>query len=209
MNSKIACCVCALTLSLSAKTVTVSEGTNIAATVSPDQKTIVMDLQGTLFALPFSGGAAKRIIDPMMEPARPDFSPKGGLIAFQAYKGGTFHIWTMKPDGSDLAQLTGAEGEDEAPAWSPDGSKIAFASNRDGGTSLIYLMNADGSGVERLSTGANAERDPAWSPDGRFVVFARSDSNSVLVIVDVSTREVVSTMSQARTEWSYPAWRKP
>ena len=180
---------------------------------SPDGSLIVFassrDGGVDLYTQPVGGGDLKRLTEDAAEDNQPSWSAITNRIAFASARGGTHDIWTMKPDGSDLAQLTGAEGQDEAPAWSPDGSKIAFASNRDGGTSFIYLMNADGSGVERLSTGANAERDPAWSPDGRFVVFARSDSNSVLVIVDVSTREVVNTMSQARTEWSYPAWRKP
>ena len=62
------------------KAITLTEGTNIAATVSPDQKTIVMDLQGSLWSIPFEGGTAKQLTDPMMEPARPDYSPKGGLL---------------------------------------------------------------------------------------------------------------------------------
>jgi len=180
---------------------------------SPDGSLIVFassrDGGVDLYTQPVGGGDLKRLTEDAAEDNQPSWSAIANRIAFASARGGTHDIWTMKPDGTDLAQLTGAEGQDEAPAWSPDGSKIAFASNRDGGTSLIYLMNADGSGVERLSTGANAERDPAWSPDGRFVAFSMSDSNSVLVIVDVSTREVVNTMSQARTEWSYPAWRKP
>ena len=84
------------------QTVKLTDGTNIAATVSPDQKTIIMDLQGSLWTIPFQGGTAKQLTDPLLEPARPDYSPKGGMVAFEAYKGGTFHIWTMKPDGSGL-----------------------------------------------------------------------------------------------------------
>src|ERR1700759_653457 len=113
----------------SKQVVTLTEGTNIAATVSPDQKTIVMDLQGSLWSIPFEGGTAKQLTDPMMEPARPDYSPKGGLIAFQAYKGGTFHIWTINPDGTDLRQRTTGHGDDREPRFSPDGSKIAFGSD--------------------------------------------------------------------------------
>ena len=111
-------------------TVTLTEGTNIAATVSPDRKTIVMDLQSALWSLPIGGGGAKRLTDPLLEPARPSYSPKGGLIAFQAYKGGTFHIWTIQPDGTGLKQRTEGHGDDREPAISPDGAKIACASDR-------------------------------------------------------------------------------
>ena len=110
--------------------VTVHEGTNIAVTAAPDQSALIMDLQGSLWSLPFRGGAAKQITDPLLEPARPDYSPKGGLIAFEAYKGGTFHIWTMKPDGSGLHQVTDGHGDDREPRFSPDGAKIAFSSDR-------------------------------------------------------------------------------
>src|SRR5271169_6808284 len=101
------------------KTVTVSEGTNVNVTLSPDKKTIVMDLQEALWSLPVGGGAAKRLTDPFLEPARPDWSPKGDLIAFQSFKSGTFHIGVMKPDGSGVRQLTDGHGDDREPRFSP------------------------------------------------------------------------------------------
>src|SRR5579863_6080043 len=85
--------VCGATPTIATKSVTVTEGTNIAATVSPNHDTIIIDLQGSLWSIPFKGGTAKLLTDPLLEPARPNYSPKGDLIAFQAYKGGTFHIW--------------------------------------------------------------------------------------------------------------------
>ena len=106
------------------KIVTVSEGTNISLTLSPDRKTIIMDLQETLWSLPAAGGVAKRLTDPFLEPARPDWSPKGGLVAFQSFKGGTFHIWVMKPDGSGARQITEGHGDDREPLFSPDGTKM-------------------------------------------------------------------------------------
>src|SRR5579871_2063728 len=88
------------------RTVTVTEGTNVNITISPDRKTIIMDLQEALWSLPVAGGTAKRLTDPFLEPARPDWSPKGDLVAFQSFQGGTFHIWLMKPDGTGVRQLT-------------------------------------------------------------------------------------------------------
>src|SRR5262249_28041107 len=94
------------------RSVTVTEGTNVNLTLSPDRKTIIIDLQEALWSLPISGGAARRLTDPFLEPARPDWSPKGDLVAFQSFKGGTFHIWLMKPDGSGIRQLTDGHGDD-------------------------------------------------------------------------------------------------
>jgi Tol biopolymer transport system component len=114
------------------KIVKVSEGTNISVALSPDRSTMVMDLQECLWSVPMKGGQAKRLTDPLLEPARPDWSPKGNEIAFESYKGGTFHIWMMKPDGTGIEQLTFGHGDDREPRFSPDGAKVAFSSDRAG-----------------------------------------------------------------------------
>ena len=74
------------------KTITISEGTNVFVTVSPDHKTIIADLQGLLYSVPIGGGVAKQITTPYQEASHPDWSAKGDLIAIQSYAGGTFHI---------------------------------------------------------------------------------------------------------------------
>src|SRR5260221_5895456 len=87
-------------------TVTLTEGPNIAATVSPDHTQLIVDLQGALWSLPITGGTATRLTDEFLEPARPAWSMPGDSVAFQAYRGGTFHIWTMNPDGMSVRRLT-------------------------------------------------------------------------------------------------------
>ena len=63
---------------------------------------------------------------------------------------------------------------DLRPAWSPDGSKIVFSSNRDGdGYDRIYVMTADGSGVNRLTNDSARDSDPNWSADGSKLAFTR------------------------------------
>jgi TolB protein len=79
----------------------------------------------------------------------------------------------MKADGSDVRRLTEDEGDDTAPTWSPDGSRIAFASTR-GGDSDIYVMAADGSGVTRLTSSPANDGEPAWSPEGNRILFTSS-----------------------------------
>jgi TolB protein len=60
-----------------------------------------------------------------------------------------------------------------SPAWSPDGTRIAFASTRDGNAE-IYVMDADGRNVKRLTNHPAIDQDPAWSPDGRRIAFTTS-----------------------------------
>jgi dipeptidyl aminopeptidase/acylaminoacyl peptidase len=67
-------------------------------------------------------------------------------IAFVSDSDGNGEINVMNADGSGLANLTNSPAFDSRPAWSPDGSRIAFVSGFD-----IYVMNADGSGLTRLT----------------------------------------------------------
>ena len=68
------------------------------------------------------------------------------------------------------------------PAWSPDGTKIAFVSDRDGDTE-IYVMNADGSHPTNLTNTSAEDRTPAWSPDGTKIAFVSSRDGSAGIYV--------------------------
>ncbi|MFP4466164.1 MAG: TolB family protein, partial [Candidatus Goldiibacteriota bacterium] len=69
--------------------------------------------------------------------------------------------YVMNADGSGQVRLTNDAASDMYPDWSPDGSKIAFTSDRDGNDE-IYVMNADGSGQVRLTNDAADDIYPAW-----------------------------------------------
>lgn len=155
-----------------AKTITVSEGTDMQVTASPDHKTILADIQGLIYSIPFAGGAGKQLTQPIQEASHPDWSPKGNLVAIQSYAGGTFHIWTMKPDGTDLKQVTSGHGDDREPRISPDGSTIVFASDRAfNGSYDIWTVQTDGSGLKQITSSAADEYEPNWSPDGKRIAF--------------------------------------
>jgi len=154
------------------KIITVNEGTDLAVAVSPDHKTIVMDLQGLLYSLPVAGGKAKQLTTPVQEASHPNWSPSGNLLGIQSYIGGTFHIWTMKPDGSGFKQITSGHGDDREPVFSPDGKTIAFASDRAfSGSYDIWTVDVATGALKRWTSAPADEYEPAWSPDGKEIAF--------------------------------------
>ena len=187
------------------KTITISEGTDVFITVSPDHKTIIADLQGLLFSVPIGGGVAKQITTPHQEASHPDWSAKGDLIAIQSYAGGTFHIWTMHPDGSGLKQITNGHGDDREPRISPDGTSIAFASDRAfKGNYDIWTVNISTGELKQI-TFAEADELAAWSPDGTKIAFVSGTgiNGKTVESIDLATRHqttLVSSLAEGRVE---------
>src|SRR5882762_8643689 len=85
---------------------TLHEGTNMAAALSPDGRTIAIDLLGTLWTIPAQGGTATAITDIFLDARQPSWSPDGRRIAFQAYRDSTWQIWTVNADGKELKPVT-------------------------------------------------------------------------------------------------------
>ena len=104
----------------------------------------------------------------------PLWSPRGDLIMFARLSGGTYDVYTIRPDGSDLKRLTNGSGNDAHMTWSPDGEHIAFASSRMGFKDEaaytdapqpygeIFVMRFDGTGVEQLTDNQWEDGAPGW-----------------------------------------------
>jgi Tol biopolymer transport system component len=154
------------------KTIVVTQGTNVQVTVSPDHKRLLANVQGLIYAIPFDGGTGKILTSPLQEMSNPDWSPKGSLVAVQSYMGGTFHIWTMHPDATALKQLTFGHGDDREPRISPDGTMIAFTSDRDfKGSYDIWTVEIATGKLKQITSSADDEYGPSWSPDGKGIAF--------------------------------------
>ncbi len=115
----------------------------------------------------------------------PSYSPDGLQVAFSTNRSKRPHIWISSVDGSNLRQLTlnlnpdptSFESAEIQPTWSPDGTRIAFASNVAGNLD-IWAVRPDGSSLARLTTDPADDMMPAWSPDGSQIAFASNRSGS-------------------------------
>ena len=145
------------------------DGTQIAYTTYRDGKYTldVMNADGTGHKILAQGigGICFRL----------SWSPDGRRIIFatgavNAEPFDTWEIYTVNTDGTGLVQLTDNTFEEMAPALSPDGTKIAFYSDREG-YSAIYVMQSDGSGVTRLTGNSLSCTIPQWSPDGTQIAY--------------------------------------
>ena len=96
-------------------------------------------------------------------------------IVFSNLAFDNFEIYVMDADGGNRENLSNHPVDDEDPDWSPDGTKIAFVSNRNDGVYQIYVMDADGSNQRRLTDGPREKREPDWSPDGGKIAFTVRD----------------------------------
>ncbi|MDE2796589.1 MAG: hypothetical protein OXL34_17375 [Gemmatimonadota bacterium] len=142
----------------------------------------------------------------------PAWSPDGTRIAFSSNHSdgnlgnpdGYSEIYVMDADGSDVERLTNHDEGSSSPAWSPDGTRIAFSSYRDG-YSEIYVMDADGSNVQRLTNHEWGSYSPAWSPDGTRIAFSYELDSPYheIYVMDAEGSNV-----ERLTDFSgrYPAW---
>ncbi len=186
-----------------------TQGTNIAAALSPDGRNVVFDLQGTLWKMPAAGGKAAAITDELGDARQPAWSPDSRRTAFQSYRDGNWHIWTVGADGSQLTQVTTGPFDDREPHWSPDGKRIVFSSDR-GGNYDIWAVELGTGKLEQLTRDPANDYQPAWSPDGQRIAFAseRSTGRGIWLIEQVGKpgKRSEKLFSQTKATPAAPSW---
>jgi Tol biopolymer transport system component len=104
------------------------------------------------------------------------FPGRNGLIAFHSQTDAGIQIFTVRPSGKGLQQITHLNGDAKFPDWSPDGRQIVFEHDTSDACANVAIMNADGGGLVEFSPDPNVcEGDPSFTPDGSRIVFDRFD----------------------------------
>lgn len=104
------------------------------------------------------------------------------VVIFSFEEDGYAHLFAYIPDELPLTRLTYGDWDDITPAPSPDGEKIAFASNRNGFWDL-YLLHLESGEVTQLTDTPEYEGAPTWSPDGSFMAFEAYEDDNLNIVV--------------------------
>ena len=160
------------------------EGTWISVDVSPDGETIVFDLLGDLYTIPFAGGDATPLTEGMAYDSQPRYSPDGSRVVFVSDRDGSENLWLIDVASQATRQVTNAPANNyESPEWLPDGDYLVAAvgagalAGGDRRNPKLWMWHVEGgTGIQLIEEpGSRRITGPAPTPDGRHIWFAQRE----------------------------------
>ena len=173
-------------------------------------------IAGTSSILLRRGGRLRALTGPLSPsgPAdiQPAWSPDGVRVAFAralpAAKGRSlsgFDIYVARVKGGRLRRLTRDVGNDTQPAWSPNGKRIAFTSDR-AGNQDVYTVRPNGRGLRRLTGTAAEDSAPSWSPNGKRIAFTSDREGNEDVFSMTARGKALRRLTRGAADEADPAW---
>ena len=160
------------------------EGSWISVDVSPDGETIVLDLLGDLYTIPFAGGDATPLTEGMAYDSQPRYSPDGSEVLFVSDRDGSENLWLIDVASKATRQVTDTPADNyESPDWLPDGDYVVAAvgtgalAGGDRRNPKLWMWHVDGgTGIQLIDEPASRRiTGPAPTPDGRHIWFAQRE----------------------------------
>lgn len=194
---------------------------NFDPAVSPDGEWIAFassrDGDAELYVMRADGSEQRRLTAFHRDDWGAQWAPDGRTLAFLSSRGGGDRVYLLAPDGTGLRRLnpvaadTGTamvDVQEAEPAWSPDGTRIAFTRHTRDGTSRIWLAEPGKGQVREISDGRGRDGSPTWSPDGKYLVFTSDrDGDPELYLMRADGSGVTRLTRSPGPDW-LPRWMR-
>jgi Tol biopolymer transport system component len=163
--------------------------------------------QEDIFVMRTDSTGRRQLTDDLYKDRLPRWSPDGAKITFYSDRSGSFEIWTINPDGSELRQLTETPNQNSREgAWSPDGSKMSYYSAHE---RIAYIIHTDQPWKDQTPLALPPLSDTGewfipstWSPDGRRLAgWVRGEGGVVLYSPESQEYERLTDFGSGRPRW--------
>ena len=207
LTPPIDCAVTGGTTGATGCTATYPAGTSVTLIATPSSGSVFLGWGGAC-----SGTGACTVDTDAARIVAASFAPQpagpvaGAELAFATDRDGNWDIYLMRADGSGQTPLIASSRDELHPAWSPDGSRIAFDRRVGGNDTEIFVADADGRNERQVTNRSTADSDPYWSPDGTRLVFVGVQQGQADLWVINADGSGLRRLTDGAADDTNPAW---